>query len=109
MMPHQPQAAFSGYACSLQFKWAYIQQAIGVEERLFDPLEKAINENLLPALFKTNVIPPDLRKVTSLPCKHGGIGALDPCRETALNCETSKASTAYLVDAILGLNDFKQD
>eukprot|EP00957_Ditylum_brightwellii_P039872 3018672-Ditylum_brightwellii.AAC.1 len=43
----------------------------------------------------------DLHKVTSLPCKHGGIGAMEPCRETALNQETSKASTAQLVDAIL--------
>eukprot|EP00957_Ditylum_brightwellii_P034215 2593884-Ditylum_brightwellii.AAC.1 len=109
MMPHQPQATFAGYAHSLQFEWAYIQQAIEVEERLFDLLEKAINKNLLPALFETNVIPPDLRKVTSLPCKHGGIGALDPCRKTALNRETSKASTAHLVDAILGLNNFKQN
>eukprot|EP00957_Ditylum_brightwellii_P019482 1469984-Ditylum_brightwellii.AAC.1 len=62
MMPHQPQAAFDGYARSLQFEWAYIQWAIEVEERLFDPLEKAINENLLPALFETNVILPDLHK-----------------------------------------------
>mmetsp|Transcript_22405 Transcript_22405/g.32529 ORF Transcript_22405/g.32529 Transcript_22405/m.32529 type:complete len:147 (+) Transcript_22405:122-562(+) len=105
MMPHQPQAAFAGYARSLQFEWAYIQRAIEVEERLFDPLEKAINDNLLPALFETNVIPSDLRKVTSLPCKHGRIGALDPCRETALNRETSKGSTTHLVNAILGLTD----
>eukprot|EP00957_Ditylum_brightwellii_P019622 1480475-Ditylum_brightwellii.AAC.2 len=109
MMPHQPQAAFAGYACSLQFEWAYIQRAIEVEERLFEPLEKAINYNLLPALFETNVIPPDLCKVTSLLCKHGGIGDLDPCREMALNRLTSKASTSHLVDAILGLDDFKQD
>eukprot|EP00957_Ditylum_brightwellii_P189172 14399674-Ditylum_brightwellii.AAC.1 len=109
MMPHQPQAAFAGYARSLQFELAYIQQAIEVGERLFDLLEKAINENLLPALFETNVIPSDLRKVISLPCKHGGIGALDPCRETALNQATSKKSTAHLVDAILGLTDFKSD
>eukprot|EP00957_Ditylum_brightwellii_P097316 7412414-Ditylum_brightwellii.AAC.1 len=109
MMPHQPQAAFAGYAHSLQFKWAYNQQAIDVEEILFDPLEKAINENLLPALFETNVVPSDLRKVTSLPSKHGRIGALDPCRETALNQATSKASTAHLVNAILGLTNFKSD
>eukprot|EP00957_Ditylum_brightwellii_P079217 6024716-Ditylum_brightwellii.AAC.1 len=113
MMPHQPQAEFAGYARSLQFKWAYIQRAIEVEERLFDLLEKVINKNLLPALFETNVILSDLCKVTSLPCKHkckhGGIGALDPCRERALNWATSKASTAHLVDAILGLNEFKQD
>eukprot|EP00957_Ditylum_brightwellii_P012380 935439-Ditylum_brightwellii.AAC.1 len=85
MMPHQPQAAFAGYARSLQFEWAYIQQAIEVEERLFNPLERAINDNPLPAFFETNVILSDLRKVTSLPCKHAGIGALDPCREMALN------------------------
>eukprot|EP00957_Ditylum_brightwellii_P005607 429089-Ditylum_brightwellii.AAC.1 len=42
--------------------WTYIQQAIEVEERLFDPLEEVINKNLLPALFEMNAIPSDLRK-----------------------------------------------
>eukprot|EP00957_Ditylum_brightwellii_P068408 5193363-Ditylum_brightwellii.AAC.1 len=59
-MPHQPQAAFSGYTHSLQFEWVYLQHVVEVKERLFDSLEEAINAKLLPALFKTNVIPPDL-------------------------------------------------
>eukprot|EP00957_Ditylum_brightwellii_P180614 13758077-Ditylum_brightwellii.AAC.1 len=33
IMPNQPQVTFAGYACSLQFKWAYIQQAIEVEKQ----------------------------------------------------------------------------
>eukprot|EP00957_Ditylum_brightwellii_P011017 834716-Ditylum_brightwellii.AAC.1 len=44
-----------------------------------------------------------------LPCKHGGISALDPCRETALNRATSQESTAHLVDAIMGRTDFRSD
>eukprot|EP00957_Ditylum_brightwellii_P117761 8984126-Ditylum_brightwellii.AAC.1 len=33
IMPNNPQAAFTGYACSLQFEWAYIHRTIEVEER----------------------------------------------------------------------------
>ena len=57
----------------------------------------------------TSASPTDLRKVTSLPCKHGRIGALDPYRETALNWATSQESTAHLVDAIMGRTDFRSD
>eukprot|EP00957_Ditylum_brightwellii_P076555 5818788-Ditylum_brightwellii.AAC.1 len=57
MMPHQPLAAFAGFACSLQFEWAYLQRAV----------ESAINEKLLSALFGGPVIPTDLHTLTSLP------------------------------------------
>eukprot|EP00957_Ditylum_brightwellii_P049162 3730182-Ditylum_brightwellii.AAC.1 len=66
MMPHQPQAAFAGYACSLQFKWAYLHRTIEIEERLFAPLEDAINKTLLPTFFDVQV-PQDLLNITLLP------------------------------------------
>eukprot|EP00957_Ditylum_brightwellii_P160859 12247908-Ditylum_brightwellii.AAC.1 len=68
-MAHQPQAAFAGYARSLQFEWAYIQADIEVEveECMFDPLEEAISSKLLTKLFKAKHMPPDLQDLTSLP------------------------------------------
>eukprot|EP00957_Ditylum_brightwellii_P026385 1995791-Ditylum_brightwellii.AAC.1 len=106
IMLNQPQAAFSGYTHSLQFEWAYIQNAIEVEERFFEPVEEAVNSHLLPALFDAHKIPSDLCNLTSLPAKMGGQGALHPCRKAVSNLATSKDSTSHLVDAILGQTDF---
>eukprot|EP00957_Ditylum_brightwellii_P030865 2338724-Ditylum_brightwellii.AAC.1 len=71
-MPNQPQVAFTGYACSLQFEWAYIQRAIEVEEQVFEPVEEAVNSHLLPALFDAHAIPLGLCNLTSLPTR--GVG-----------------------------------
>eukprot|EP00957_Ditylum_brightwellii_P023946 1805748-Ditylum_brightwellii.AAC.1 len=84
-MPNNPQAAFAGYARSLQFEWAYIQRTIEVEERVFEPVEDAINKTLLLALFEARSIPEDLRDLSSLPAQLGGLGALHPCREAPDN------------------------
>eukprot|EP00957_Ditylum_brightwellii_P100490 7660363-Ditylum_brightwellii.AAC.2 len=57
-MPNKPQTAFTGYPRSLQFKWAYIQRTIKVEEWVFEPVEETINKMLLPAIFEAQSIPP---------------------------------------------------
>eukprot|EP00957_Ditylum_brightwellii_P024023 1811459-Ditylum_brightwellii.AAC.1 len=109
MMPHQLQAVFAGYACSLQFEWVYLQRAIEIEECLFAPLENAINRNLLPALLKVPALPQDLLDLTSLLVSEEGLGVLNPCCEAALNRTTSLDSTSHLVEAILGRTEFKPD
>eukprot|EP00957_Ditylum_brightwellii_P139725 10648050-Ditylum_brightwellii.AAC.1 len=108
-MPHQPQAAFAGYAHSLQFEWAYLQREIEIEGCLFVPLEDATNLNLLPALLEVPALPQDLLDLTLLPVSKGGLGALNPCREAALNKTTFLDSTSHLVEAILGQAEFKPD
>eukprot|EP00957_Ditylum_brightwellii_P104630 7972437-Ditylum_brightwellii.AAC.1 len=66
-MPNQPQAAFAGFACSLQFEWAYLQRAMKISSNTFDPTKSTINEKLLPALFGVPVILANLCTLTSLP------------------------------------------
>eukprot|EP00957_Ditylum_brightwellii_P085361 6493886-Ditylum_brightwellii.AAC.1 len=66
-MPNNPQAAFIGYACSLQFKWAYIQRTIKVKEQVFELVEDAINSTLLLALFKACAISANLQGLTLIP------------------------------------------
>eukprot|EP00957_Ditylum_brightwellii_P056449 4278508-Ditylum_brightwellii.AAC.1 len=94
-MPHQPQAAFAGYTHSL------LQKAIEIEEHLLAPLGDAINTNLLPVLFYVPELSQDLFDLTLLPVNEGGLVALNPCQEAALNCTTSIDSTLRLVEAIL--------
>eukprot|EP00957_Ditylum_brightwellii_P001000 79979-Ditylum_brightwellii.AAC.1 len=101
-MPNNPQAAFAGYTCSLQFKWAYIQRTIKVEEQVYESVEDVINIALLPALFDACAIPTDLRNLTSIPAQMGGLGALHPCPEAPDNLATLQDSTSHIVDTILG-------
>eukprot|EP00957_Ditylum_brightwellii_P001658 128344-Ditylum_brightwellii.AAC.1 len=108
MMAHQPQAAFTCYARSLQFEWTYIQRAIEVKEHIFDPLKDAISSKLLTELFEAKQMPQDLRDLTSLPVWHGGLSTLRPIsREAPFNQATSLTSTSHLVEAMMGWEEFK--
>eukprot|EP00957_Ditylum_brightwellii_P141949 10814263-Ditylum_brightwellii.AAC.1 len=60
MMDQQPQTAFAGFARLLQCKWAYLQQSMELAGDVFDLLEEAIHQRLLPALFDIPAIPDDL-------------------------------------------------
>eukprot|EP00957_Ditylum_brightwellii_P079955 6080782-Ditylum_brightwellii.AAC.1 len=85
MVAHQPQAAFTRNARSLQFEWAYIQHVIEVEKRVFHPIEEAILTQLLTKLFEAKYMPPNLYELTSLPACHGGLEALYPVQEAPMN------------------------
>eukprot|EP00957_Ditylum_brightwellii_P006568 497538-Ditylum_brightwellii.AAC.1 len=54
----------------------------------FDPLEEAIHKHLLPALFEVPKVPQDLRDLTALSLRHGGLGALNPTKEAPRNRAT---------------------
>eukprot|EP00957_Ditylum_brightwellii_P083700 6362090-Ditylum_brightwellii.AAC.1 len=57
MMPQQPQAAFAGFSCSLQFEWPHMQRAMELSGDAFNPVEDVINAKLLPALFGVPQLP----------------------------------------------------
>eukprot|EP00957_Ditylum_brightwellii_P034980 2651474-Ditylum_brightwellii.AAC.1 len=68
----------------------------------FDPLEETIHNRLLPALFDVPAIPQDLWDLVALPVRHGGLGALNPTKETPQNRTASKECTNHLLEASLG-------
>eukprot|EP00957_Ditylum_brightwellii_P125816 9591346-Ditylum_brightwellii.AAC.1 len=84
-------------------KWAYLQRSMGLNRDIFDPLEEAIHECLLPALFNVLVVPQDLQDLAALPVRHSGLGALKPRKEAPRNRATSKECAEYLKEAFLGL------
>eukprot|EP00957_Ditylum_brightwellii_P118848 9065036-Ditylum_brightwellii.AAC.1 len=102
MMGQQSQAAFAGFAQSLQCKWAYLQWSMEVTGDVFDPLEEAIHDLLLPALFDVPVIPQDFQDLVALPVRYGGLGALNPTNETPQNRIASKECTNHHMEASLG-------
>ena len=66
---------------------------------LFEPLENAIRDQLIPALVRREVSDAE-RQILALPLRHGELGLTDP-RETAkMECEHSTQFTNKLTDKI---------
>ncbi len=45
-----PQCVYSAYTKSISCRWAYVQRTISDISHLFQPLEDAISQHLIPAL-----------------------------------------------------------
>ena len=96
-----PQAALHGLTRSLQQEWQYLQRVLpGVDDE-YGPVEAAIADDFLPALFgmpKEEVAP--FRRLLGLPTKFGGIGVPAPTLTGPARHETSVDVTTVLVDAL---------
>jgi hypothetical protein len=95
----QPQAAFSALARSLQNEWGYLQRVIPDCGDLFRPLESALAENFLPALFGDTVTAEE-RTLFTLPANHGGLGIPDPTQSAQIAFNASLAMTQTIGDSI---------
>ena len=95
---HQcPQAAYCALQKSLQMEWQYVQRVVDCSPALFAPLEDAIAQTFLPALFHGTTPP---RTLTSLPRKAAGLSLSNPEHTKAPNYSTSIEATAHLSNAL---------
>ena len=85
----------------LSHRWTYLVRTIPDVSDLLKPLEDVIRQEFLPALTGRNAFNDEERELLSLPVRLGGLGIIDPSRQTALEHETSKKITAPLVTLIL--------
>ena len=101
MVAHRhPQSAYVGLVRSLQSEWQYLQRVTADCADAFAPIEEAIAEDFIPAMFGGDV-PHDLRTLLALSVSNGGLGILNPT-DTAPHChKTSKECTAPLVASLL--------
>ena len=67
---------------------------------MFVPLEEAIRDRFLPALFG-RVISVEERKLIELPARHAGLGIPNPCKHNAPSHSRSLALTLPLVQKVL--------
>ncbi len=95
----EPQLALTGYTKALCMRWSFVQRTISGIEDLFQPLEDAIREKLIPAVVGRKVS--DLeRRILALPVRYGGIGLLNPVETAEIEYETSVATTENLTEII---------
>jgi hypothetical protein len=71
----QPHAAHAGYIHGLRSKWVFLQRVMAAIGTEMGPLEKAINEKLIPAILGTDSAVSELeRSLFALPGRYSGLG-----------------------------------
>ena len=103
-----PQAAYCGMQKSLQMEWQFVQRVIPDCGDKFAPVEKAIAESFLPALFGDQIEQGDYRRsLARLPVKFAGLAIPDPTESAKTNYEASTQTCSHLIAAIRGEKEFK--
>ena len=96
----EPHAAYSGYVLSLQRKWGYLQHVLNAEDAIFDSLEIAVNTKFVTSLFK-GPVETDIRDLTSLPVRMGGMAIEKQNNVVALTYQNSNTLNKVLTEQIM--------
>ena len=75
-----PQSAFAGFTQSLQSEWQYLSRCVPGVGKHLQPVEDAIKEYLIPALFQTtpDKVPEDMRQLLTHGVKQGSMNIRNP-------------------------------
>ena len=103
-----PQSAFAGLQKSLQHEWGFVQRVVPDIGPQFWPLEEAITNTFLSALFgKDSFEATDYRRpLTALPVKFSGLSIPDPSESAAANYRCSTLVCSHLSRAVQGAIPF---
>ena len=97
----QPLAAYAAFTHGQTSKWTYLAKTIPDIGDLLKPVENAIRQRFLPSLTGQNAFNNADRDLMALPVRFGGLGIIDPCRQSTANNNASEKITAPLVALIL--------
>jgi hypothetical protein len=99
-----PQTAYAGLAMSLQGEWQYLLRTVPGAGALMGPIEKAIREVFLPALFGEpdagGCITDDEREMYGLSVRHTGLGIPNPCTTGDQCLDMSESCCSMLTASI---------
>ena len=95
-----PYSAYAGLQKSLQQEWAFVQKVTSAIVNAFSPLEKALRETFVTALFKGLGDGVPGRGVTLLSVKQAGLALPDPTQTYPENWMASCVITGQLVGAL---------
>ena len=94
----EPHAVFAAYTHCLQSQWTFLCRSMPGTPALFEPLEDAIRQVLIPALLRRDVS--DLeRDLISLPARMGGLGICKPTEQ----CIISHTNSLYVSEPLVRL------
>ena len=95
----EPQCALSAFNIAISRRWSFLQRTVKNISHLFQPLEDAIRNELIPAIVGRDVS--DLeRRMLALPYRHGGLGMRNPVSTADTEYISSVEVTANLTNLI---------
>ena len=95
------QTAYAGMAQCLQVEWQYLSRCVPGVEKYLEPVEKAIHERFIPALFRVDKLDDDFRCLLANGAKQAGIGIRNPVESAVALHESSLEATKVLVENLL--------
>ena len=104
----QPQACYAAFTFGLRHRWTYFLRTLPDIAELLEPLERAINEVLMPAVTDHTVTKVE-RDLLGLPVRMGGLGFTDPVVTSSSEYEASIKVTNPLVRQIVEQEDQPPD
>ena len=96
----QPQACIAAFTFGLRHHWIYFLRTLPDIAKLLEPLDRAINEVLIPA-DTDHTVTKAKRNLLVLPVRTGGLGFTDPVVTSSSKYEASIKITNPLVRRIL--------
>ena len=96
----QPQASYAAFTFDLRHRWTYFLRTLPDIAQLLEPLERAINEVLMPAVTDHTVTKVE-RDLLGLPMRADGLGFTDPVVTSSSEYEASIEVTNPLVRRIV--------
>ena len=84
----QPQACYAAFTFGLRHRWTYFLRTLPDIAELLEPLERAINELLIPAVTEHTVTKVK-RDLLGYPVRMGGLGFTDPVVTSSSEYEAS--------------------
>ena len=94
----EPQLAFSAFNVVSQ-RWKFVQRTIKNISHLFEPLERVIRDEFIPAICGRDISDTE-RRLFALPYRLGGLGIINPVISADVEYERSKAITSELTSMI---------
>lgn len=103
-----PQTAHQGLLKSLQQEWQFVQRVCKDVGAFFEPIERAIKEDFLPALFGTTTDEvSSLRELQCLPIKSAGMALPNPQISADANYKNSILMNSHLLASLRGTDTFR--
>ena len=96
----EPQAALSAFNVGMSQRWTFVQRTDQGISALFQPLEDAIRDQLIPTLCGKHVSDIERRMLT-LPYRYGGLGIRNPVGTADAEYEASVKVSKSLSDMIV--------
>jgi hypothetical protein len=98
----QPHAAHASYLHGLRSKWVFLQRVMAAIGTELGPVEKAINEKLIPAILgKASAASKLHRDLFALPGRYSGLGFDNPTNTASHHFRTSQLISKQHAELIL--------